>query len=158
MRALLGFVRRYAFFIALLALCLGECALLYAMIPKPKSADPVAQTKKNGTSLLAEVPIGDYRVRNHQIPGDDHVIKFSICLTLDEEAKPEIEERFQHHEHRVREAVAIVARRAGPTELAEPTLATFKRRLRVAIVGAMRYPEYGPEFEVVLPDFLMQRG
>jgi flagellar basal body-associated protein FliL len=154
---ILRFVRRHPLVIAVSLLLAGEGVMMsfYFAPPSPKAtADDSAQP---ASAERIEITAGDYKVRNHQIPGDDYVLKFSVCLTTGSEKHEELAQRYKDHEQRVREAIAIVARRANGEVLSETTLATLKRRFRVAVADAMAIKS-DREFDILLPDFLMQKG
>lgn len=153
---LFSLIRRHPLMVIIAILIGIEAIMLVAMVPAP-SRGVDAATAGGPVESVSEILLGDFKVRNHQMPGDDHVIKFSLCLVTAMENHPVIDAKVKERSHRIRESVAVVARRAGAEVLAEDTLATLKRRIRVAIVGVIDGPDL-PEFDVLLPDFLVQKG
>ncbi|MBX9655099.1 hypothetical protein K2Y11_15910 [bacterium] len=159
MASLFGMLKRHSLFVIAFVLIASEAALLFVFIPIPSKASQVEAAHIEAGIVndgKAEVPIGDLSVRNHQIPGDEYMIRFGICLVTTPEEMDFLQSRFDEHQQKVREAASVVARRASVDVLRESSLTTFKRRLRVAIASAMQLKE-DQEFEVVLPDFLMQK-
>lgn len=135
-----------------------EGVFLALAVPRPATAAPqTASTTGVLPDGRSEVFLGDFRVRNHQIPGDNYVIKFTLCLAVPPDYEPELESALKNHEQRVRESVSIVARRADANVLAESSLPTLKRRMKAAIVGAIQTDRFD-DIEVLLPAFLMARG
>jgi hypothetical protein len=105
---------------------------------------------------LKEFSLGRFQVRNFQTPGEDLLLRFGVCLTVDDRNKEQLERAFRRHEQRVREAVGIAVRKADLDALSEPSLGTLKRRLRVAIQAAMQTDE--PHIDdVLMPDFTIAR-
>ena len=155
--SMLGFLRKNIIPLAIVILLAIEGLTFHFMLP---SSTPPAEEKsqsQSNESARIEIPLGEYKVRNHQNPADDHIVKFSVCLMTDQGNEKALNDALKEHEQKAREAVSTVARRAKPEILGEPTLATLKRRISVAIKSAIRQTE-GPEFEVLLPDFLVQKG
>ena len=159
MAGLWRIIRRHSLVVVALLLVATEGMLLFIFIPLPTKASQVEAAHIEGGILddgKAEVPLGDLSVRNHQIPGDEYLIRFSVCLITTPEQIDLLQSRYEEHHQKVREAAAIVARRASVDVLRESSLTTFKRRIRVAVTSAMQLTDE-PEFDVVLPDFLMQK-
>lgn len=135
-----------------------QAAVLYGLIPVDGGqsvADLSAPTVPG--DAFKEFSLGRFQVRNFQTPGEDLLLKFGVCLTVDDQHKDQLEKAFRRHEQRVREAVGIALRKADLDALSEPSLGTLKRRLRVVIQAAMQTDE--PHIgDVLLPDFTISRG
>jgi flagellar basal body-associated protein FliL len=154
---MMGFLRKNVIPLVIVILLAIEGLTFHFMLPSDSPpADAQTQTASSESERI-EIPLGDYKVRNHQNPADDHIVKFSVCLMTDLVSEKILQGALKEHEQKAREAVSTVARRAKPEILGEPTLATLKRRISVAIKSAIRQTE-GPEFDVLLPDFLVQKG
>jgi flagellar basal body-associated protein FliL len=154
---MLGFLRKNIIPLAIVALLAVEGLTFHFMLPSTSPTAAEQSPTAPGDSERIEIPLGEYKVRNHQNPADDHIVKFSVCLMTDLRSEKILQDALKEHQQRAREAVSTVARRAKPEILGEPTLATLKRRISVAIKSAIRQTE-GPAFEVLLPDFLVQKG
>lgn len=156
---ILGLIWRHPL-LALLAASLAFDAIVLALLVPPTAtatADDATAMEESGEPSRAEFSLGDFQVRNFQTPGRDYLVKFGICLTVDDRGKEELHEVYRRHEQRVREAIGIAVRKADSQVLTEPTLATLKRRLRVAILAAMSTPE--PRIaDVLIPDFTINQG
>jgi flagellar basal body-associated protein FliL len=157
LKALVGFARKNIVPLAVVLLLAVEGMTMHFMMPASASETTSAVDEASPGTGRVEIPVGDYKVRNHQNPADDHIVKFSVCLMVDAADATKIQNAIKEHEQRAREAISIVARRAKPEILGEPTLATLKRRIGVAIKTAIHQAE-GPEIDVLLPDFLVQKG
>ena len=159
MKVLWRIMKRHSLVVVALALVATEGTLLFIFIPLPSKKSRLEASQVDGGIMddgKAEIPIGDLGVRNHQIPGDEYTIRFSICLITTPDRMDLLQSRFEEHEQKVREAASIVARRASVDVLRESSLTTFKRRIRVAVSSALQLTDE-QEFDVVLPDFLMQK-
>jgi flagellar basal body-associated protein FliL len=155
--SLFSFARRNVVPLAVVLLLAVEGLTFHFMLPASVSEADTAAASVSTSDARVEIPMGDYKVRNHQNPADDHIVKFAVCLMVPSEHEKLLKDAIKEHEQRAREAISIVARRAKPEILGEPTLATLRRRISVAIKSAIRQSD-GPEFEVLLPDFLVQKG
>ncbi|MBY0585939.1 hypothetical protein K2X85_02120 [bacterium] len=157
MRSLMAFVKKNVVPLAVVILLAIEGMTFHFMMPSPHPPKEAEKASEDHHSGHVEIPLGDYKVRNHQNPADDHIVKFTVCLMADGTAASKLKDAIKEHEQRAREAISTVARRAKPEILGEPTLATLKRRIGVAIKTAIHQSD-GPEFDVLLPDFLVQKG
>lgn len=153
-----GIFRRYAFLSTVLGLILGQAAVLYCLIPVQGSATAAVSATGSGESspFRIEIALGEFQVRNFQTPGSELLVKFRVCLTVEESNKERLLEAFRKHEQRVREAIGIAVRKADEETLGEPSLATLKRRLRVAILAAMQV-DSAALLDVLMPDFTVTR-
>lgn len=156
---ILGYLRRHPL-LTLLAVSIVVDAIALALLLPPASAakaDEASETHESSEPDRIEFSLGNFQVRNFQTPGADYLVKFGVCLTVDALSQEELQELFHRHEQRIREAIGIAVRKADNQVLTEPTLATLKRRLRVAILAAMSTPE--PRIvDVLIPDFTVNRS